>query len=62
MFRQDIYTSVKLTTVCPAITTRFSNPAYPVRTRRRFNVHTTSKQRCGRCMDVETTLRAYRVT
>ena len=32
---------------------------HPVRTRRHFNVHPTSIQRYGRCMDVETTLRAY---
>ena len=29
---------------------------YPVRTQRRFNVHTMSCQRSGRCIDVETTL------
>ena len=34
---------------------------HPVRTRRRFNVDTTSSQRCGRCIDVEpTVLCAYR--
>ena len=29
----------------------------PVRTQGRFNVHTTSSQRYGRCKDVETTLK-----
>ena len=29
----------------------------PVRTQRRFNVHTTSSKRCGRCMDVVWTLK-----
>ena len=37
----------------------FSN-LFPVRTQRHFNVHTTSSQRCGRCMNVETTLWAYK--
>ena len=32
----------------------------PVRTQRHFNVHTTSFKRYGRCMDVGTTLCAYR--
>ena len=34
---------------------------YPVRTQRHFNVYTTTSQRYGRCIDVETTLCAYRV-
>ena len=32
---------------------------FPVRTRRRPNVYTTSSQRYGRCIDVETTVCTY---
>ena len=33
---------------------------FSVRSQRQSNVHTTSSQRCGRCIDVKTTLCAYR--
>ena len=33
--------------------------ANPVRAQRHFNVHTTSSQRYGQCMDVETMLCEY---
>ena len=33
--------------------------SFSVRTRRYFDIHTTSFQRYGRCMDIETTLYAY---
>ena len=38
-----------------------TNTRIPVRTQRHFNVHTTSSQPYGSCIDVETTMCAYSV-